>query len=124
MDCDHNYIVVDCTLIKVKVPKQKLMKPYFFNTKEKLWFWSYDGNNNYYYEKNAKCRLKVLDVSFKTVKDIEKMIDEKMNEEKMNEENDIILNKEDLMNSLQKEDIMEIYCSMSQKGLGPIKWWD
>ena len=35
------------------------MEPYYFNKKEKLWFWSYDMKN-FYYEKGAKCRLKIL----------------------------------------------------------------
>ncbi len=118
IDCDHYYIVVDCTLIKVKVPIQQLMEPYYFNKKEKLWFWSYDGKN-YYYEKNAKCRLKVLDICFRNEKDITKIINEKMSEENVED-----INEEILMNSLQKEDVMEIYCSMSQEGLGPIKWWE
>ena len=34
------------------------------------------------------------------------------------------IGEEDLMNTLKREDIMEIYCSMSQEGLGPIKWWE
>ena len=116
-DCSISYIVVDCDLIKVKVPIQQLMEPYFYNKKEKLWFWSYDGKN-YYYEKNTKCRLKVLDTNFKTRKDIAKIIREKA------EENDEEYNEEDLINSLQKEDIMEIYCSMAQEGLGPVIWWE
>jgi len=117
-DCDLNYVYVDCNLIKVKVRIQQLMEPYYFNKKEKLWFWSYEGKN-YYYEKNAKCRLKVLDTSFKSGRDISKAINERMIED--NEEE---VNEEKLMNSLEKEDIMEIYCTMAQEGLGPIKWWE
>jgi DNA-directed RNA polymerase subunit E'/Rpb7 len=117
-DSNQNNIIVDCGIIKVKVPTQQLMEPYYFNKKEKLWFWSYDGKN-YYYEKNAKCRIKVLVVNFKSGKDISKLINDMMAEE--NEDK----NKEqDLINSLQREDIMEIYCTMSQEGLGPIKWWE
>ena len=116
-DCSHNYIIVDCDLIKVKVPIQQLMEPYYYNKKEKSWFWSYNGKN-YYYEKDAKCRLKVLDTNFRTRKDIAKMIRD--NAEEIDDE----INDEDLLNSIQKEDIMEIYCSMSEEGLGPIKWWE
>jgi DNA-directed RNA polymerase subunit E'/Rpb7 len=117
-DSNQNSIIVDCGIIKVKVPTQQLMEPYYFNKKEKLWFWSYDGKN-YYYEKNAKCRVKVLDVNFKSGKDYSKFINDKMAEE-----NEDKVNEEDIINSLQLEDIMEIYCTMSQEGLGPIKWWE
>jgi len=116
-DSNQDNIIVDCGIIKVKVPTQQLMEPYYFNKKEKLWFWSYDGKN-YYYEKNAKCRLKVLDVNFKSGKDISKLINDKMAEG--NEE----IKEETIIKSLQREDIMEIYCTMSQEGLGPIKWWE
>lgn len=116
-DSNQNSIIVNCGIIKVKVPTQQLMEPYYFNKKEKLWFWSYDGKN-YYYEKNAKCRLKVLDVNFKSAKDISKLINDKMAED--NEGN---IKEEDLI-KLKREDIMEIYCTMSQEGLGPIKWWE
>ena len=118
-DCNQNYIIVDCDLIKVKVPKQQLMKPSFYDKKEKLWFWSYDERKNYYYEKDMKCRLKVLDTNFRTRKDIAKKI-----RDQMAEEDDDEINEEDLLNSIQKEDIMEIYCSMSEERLGPIKWWE
>jgi DNA-directed RNA polymerase subunit E'/Rpb7 len=117
-DSNQNSIIVDCGIIKVKVPTQQLMEPYYFNKKEKLWFWSYDGKN-YYYEKNEKCRVKVLDVNFKSGKDYSKFINDKMAEE-----NEDKVNEEDIINSLQLEDIMEIYCTMSQEGLGPIKWWE
>jgi DNA-directed RNA polymerase subunit E'/Rpb7 len=116
-DSNQNSIIVNCGIIKVKVPTQQLMEPYYFNKKEKLWFWSYDGKN-YYYEKNAKCRLKVLDVNYKSGKDISKLINDKMAED--NEGN---IKEEDLI-KLKREDIMEIYCTMSQEGLGPIKWWE
>jgi DNA-directed RNA polymerase subunit E'/Rpb7 len=116
-DSNQNSIIVNCGIIKVKVPTQQLMDPYYFNKKEKLWFWSYDGKN-YYYEKNAKCRLKVLDVNYKSGKDISKLINDKMAED--NEGN---IKEEDLI-KLKREDIMEIYCTMSQEGLGPIKWWE
>ena len=117
-ESDKNNIIVDCGLIKVKVPIQQLMEPYYFNKKEKLWFWSYE-NNNYYYEKGAKCRLKVVGINFKSRKDITKMINDKMAEENGEE-----IDEEKIMNSLEREDIMEIYCSMAQEGLGPIKWWE
>ena len=117
-ESDKNNIIVDCGLIKVKVPIQQLMEPNYFNKKEKLWFWSYE-NKNYYYEKGAKCRLKVLGINFKNRKDITKMINDKMAEENGEE-----IDEEKIMNSLEREDIMEIYCSMSQEGLGPIKWWE
>ena len=71
------------------------------------------------YEKNLKCRLQVLDVCFRDGKEIAKAINDKMNEE-----NNEHIGEEDLMNTLKREDIMEIYCSMSQEGLGPIKWWE
>ena len=117
-DSDKNNITVDCGLIKVKVPIQQLMEPYYFNKKEKLWFWSYE-NKNYYYEKGSKCRLKVLGINFKNRKDITKMINDKMVEE-----NGEDIDEEKMMNSLEKEDIMEVYCSMAQEGLGPVKWWE
>ena len=117
-DSDKSNIIIDCTLIKVKVPIQQLMEPYYFNKKEKLWFWSYE-NKNYYYEKGAKCRLKVIGINFKNRKDISKMINDKMAEENGEE-----IDEEKMMNSLQREDIMEIYCSMSQEGLGPVQWWE
>ena len=117
-DTDKSNIIVDCGLIKVKVPVQQLMEPNYFNTKEKLWFWSFE-NQNYYYEKGAKCRLKVLGINYKTRKDIIKMINDKMVEENGEE-----IDEEKMMNSLQKEDVMEIYCSMAQEGLGPVKWWE
>ena len=118
VDCDHNRIIVDCDLIKVIVPVQQLMEPYYFNKKERLWLWTYEGKN-FYYEKNLKCKLKVLEVSFRSGKDIHQIIEEKLAEE----ENDKIT-EEILIKSLKREDIMEIYCSMSQEGLGPIKWWE
>ena len=94
------------------------MEPYFFNKKEKLWFWTYEGKN-YYYEKKEKCRLKVLGVCFKTGKDIMKIISDKIGD---NNEQEV--DEEALLNSLQREDFMEVYCSMSQEGLGPVKWWE
>ena len=117
-ESDKNNIIVDCGLIKVKVPIQQLMEPNYFNKKEKLWFWSYE-NKNYYYEKGAKCRLKVLGINFKNRKDITKMINDKMAEENGEE-----IDEEKIMSSLEREDIMEIYCSMAQEGLGPIQWWE
>jgi DNA-directed RNA polymerase subunit E'/Rpb7 len=117
-DSNLNHIIIDCDIIKVKVPIQQLMEPYYFNKKEKLWFWSYDGKY-YYYEKNAKCRIKVLDVNFRSGKEISKLINDIMAEKNEGE-----IKEEDLINSLQREDIMEIYCTMSQEGLGPIKWWE
>ena len=94
------------------------MEPYYFNKKEKLWFWSYDMKN-FYYEKGAKCRLKILGINFKNRKEIMKMINDKMIEENGEEPDE-----EKMMNSLEKEDIMEIYCTMAQEGLGPIQWWE
>ena len=116
--CDQSVIIVDCNIIKVRVPIQQLMEPYHFNKKEKLWYWSYEGKN-FYYEKNAKCRLKVLDICFKNQKDIAKVINDKKAEE-----NNVEITEEKLMNSLKKEDIMEIDCSMNQEGLGPVDWWE
>ena len=120
-DSDQSYITIDCEIIKVKVPIQQLMEPYYFNKKEKLWFWSHDGKS-YYYEKNAKCRLKVIDTSFKGGKDVNKLINDK--KEELIEQGNEVINENDIINSLTREDIMEIYCSMSQEGLGPIKWWE
>ena len=117
-DSDKENITIDCGLIKVKVPIQQLMEPYYFNKKEKLWFWSYEGKN-YYYEKGARCSLKVLGTNYRNRKDILKMINDKMVEENGEE-----IDEEKIMNSLQKEDIMEIYCSMAQEGLGPVIWWE
>ena len=117
-DSDKNNMIIDCGLIKVKVPIQQLMEPYYFNKKEKLWFWSYE-NQNYYYEKGTKCRLKVLGTNYKTRKDILKMINDKMEEENIEE-----VDEEKMLNSLEKEDIMEIYCTMAQEGLGPVQWWE
>ena len=117
-DSDKENVIIDCGLIKVKVPIQQLMEPYYFNKKEKLWFWSYEGKN-YYYEKGARCRLKVLGTNYRNRKDILKMINDKMVEENGEE-----IDEEKIMNSLQKEDIMEIYCSMAQEGLGPVIWWE
>ena len=119
-DNDKSNIIVDCDIIKVKVPIQQLMQPYYYNKKEKLWFWSYE-NQNYYYEKGAKCRLKVLGINYKIRKDILKMINDKMAEENGEGEE---IDEEKMLNSLEKEDIMEIYCSMAQEGLGPVKWWE
>lgn len=118
-DCDKKYIIVDCDLIKVKVPVQKLMEPHFFNMKEHLWFWSYN-DKNFFYDKKLKCKLKVLDVCFKSENEISKIIKEKM----LEEDEDSQITEQDLRNALKKEDYMEIYCSMSQEGLGPIKWWE
>ena len=118
LDSDKSNIIVDCGIIKIKVPIQQLMEPYYFNKKEKLWFWSYE-NKNYYYEKGAKCRLKVLGINYRNGKDINKMISDKMAEENGEE-----IDEEKMMNSLEKEDIMEIYCSMAQEGLGPVIWWE
>ena len=44
--------------------------------------------------------------------------------DKMVEENGEDIDEEKMMNSLEKEDIMEVYCSMAQEGLGPVKWWE
>ena len=44
--------------------------------------------------------------------------------DKMAEENEEEIDEEKMMNSLQREDIMEIYCSMAQEGLGPVQWWE
>ena len=96
------------------------MQPYYYNKKEKLWFWSYE-NQNYYYEKGAKCRLKVIGINYKNRKKKKKMINDKMAEENGEGEE---IDEEKMLNSLEKEDIMEIYCSMAQEGLGPVKWWE
>ena len=82
------------------------MKPSNFNEEEKVWFWSY-GNNNYFYDKGEKCRMKVLNVKFKSKVEISK----------------IIKNDNEKNNNLNKEDIMQIYCTFNEEGLGPIKWW-
>jgi predicted RNase H-like nuclease (RuvC/YqgF family) len=49
------------------------MKPSNFNEEEKVWIWSY-GNNNYFYDKGEKCRMKVLNVKFKSKVEISKII--------------------------------------------------
>ena len=115
IESEHSQITIDCELIKVKVSNQQLMNPCFFNTKEKLWFWSFEGKN-YYYEKEQKCRLKVIYVNFKSKKELAKMINNKLN----NDTEDNEENKE----NFQRDDIMEIYCSMGEEGLGPVGWWE
>ena len=92
------------------------MKPSNFNEEEKVWFWSY-GNNNYFYDKGEKCRMKVLNVKFKSKVEISKII----KNENDNLENENLDNEKNT--NLNKEDIMQIYCTFNEEGLGPIKWW-
>ena len=111
-----NNIIVNIGIIKVNISKDNLMKPSNFNEEEKVWFWSY-GNNNYFYDKGEKCRMKVLNVKFKSKVEISKII-KNDNENIENEDFDNEKN-----NNLNKEDIMQIYCTFNEEGLGPIKWW-
>ena len=119
VDCDNKRIIVDCDIIKVIVPAEQLMEPHYFNKKEQLWFWFYEGKD-WYYEKKLKCKLKVLEVNFKSGKDIHQIINENMEMLEENSKTTELI----LLKSLKREDIMEIYCSMPQEGLGPIKWWE
>ena len=120
-ESNSNNIIVNCGIIKVNIPNEHLMKPSNFDEEEKVWFWAY-GNNNYYYDKGEKCRMKVLNVKFKTKSEISKFIRYKNEIENLKKENssmDVVSEIEDLT----KDMIMQIYCSFNEEGLGPIKWW-
>lgn len=112
-ESENEYITIDCDIIKVKISNKQLMQPCYYNSKEKLWFWSFEGKN-YYYEKGQKCRLKVIYVNFKSKKEIAEKINLQINHKEEDEKE----------NKLQKEDIMDICCSMAEEGLGPVGWWE
>ena len=148
---DEKKIIVNCGIIKVKIPCEQLLKPSYFNKKENVWIWSYNDVNNFYYDKGQKCRLKVIDVKFKTKREISKIIEKNKlieknkniliennnninyngNEENNNDENSN--NSENMMMDIEKEDeiieitkdvIMEIFCTFKEEGLGPLVWWN
>ena len=120
---NQDNIIVDCDIIKVKIPNEQLMKPANYDNEEKVWFWSYE-NNNYYYDIGEKCRMKVIDVNFISNNHLMKLLnehsedieggDKKIKEFQQNE------NEEDV---ITKDKIMEITCTFNEEGLGPIKWW-
>jgi len=141
---DETKIMVDCGIIKVKVPSEQLLKPCFFNKKENVWIWTYNNENNFYYVKGKKCRMKVIDVKFKSKREISKIIeknklieknkniigennyeDEEINKKNINDsENMMDIEKEDEIIEITKDVIMEIFCTFKEEGLGPLEWWN
>lgn len=92
--------------------------------RDQIWHWFYN-DEKYYYDIGEVVKVKVLEVNFKTKKDIslmiteqeekvaEKMIDvEKLNEDK------------ELNNVMTADSIMEIKCTLNEEGLGPVNWWN
>lgn len=125
-----NQVIVDCDLIKVKVPFEQIMKPNNFDENENVWYWSY-GQSNYYYDLGEEVRVKVVDLQFKNKNDITIIINKNAEIEKNNTQ----LIKNESMNKegsqmeeepieLTKDMIMEITCTFNEEGLGPLKWWN
>jgi len=151
---DEKKIIVNCGIIKVKIPCEQLLKPSYFNKKENVWIWSYNDVNNFYYDKGQKCRLKVIDVKFKTKREISKIIEKNKLIEKNknlierdnngnngnegnnnnnedngngNEEDNMMMmmdEKEEEIVEITKDVIMEIFCTVKEEGLGPLVWWN
>jgi DNA-directed RNA polymerase III subunit RPC8 len=92
---DENCIMLDCDLVKVKVPKAKLMLPSAFSQNENIWYWEYEERGQrYYYDLEEEVRVKIVEVHF----------------HKPNPD------------STQPR-IMEVVGVFNQEGLGPVKWW-
>ena len=72
-------------------------------------------------ENRLECFLQTYKESKELEIEAQNKKEKKKNKKKKEEKN---TDKEKMMNSLEKEDIMEIYCSMAQEGLGPVKWWE
>jgi DNA-directed RNA polymerase subunit E'/Rpb7 len=139
---DETKIIVDCGIIKVKVPIEQILKPCFFNKKENVWIWNYNNENNFYYDKGKKCRMKVIDVKFKSKREISKIIEKNklieknkniieennLRDEEINNNNDsenkMDIDKEDEIIEITKDVIMEIFCTFKEEGLGPLEWWN
>lgn len=124
-----NQIVVDCDVIKVKVPSEQIMKPNNYDENENVWYWSYN-KSNYYYDVGEEVCVKVIDLQFKTKTDITSIINRNIEIEKnqnnlmkVEGENGTKEQDENEVIELTKDMIMEVTCTMSEEGLGPLKWW-
>lgn len=120
---NQDNIMVDCEIIKVKIPNEQIMKPANYDNEEKVWFWSYE-NNNYYYDIGEKCRMKVIDVNFISNNHLMKLLNE-YNEDIEGSDKKVkeLPPKENEEETITKDKIMEITCTFGEEGLGPIKWW-
>ncbi len=65
-----------------------------------------------FYDIGEEVKLKVIQITFKTTKDINKALS-------MNKEEDATTIKD----NLSSDYLMEILCTFNQEGLGPLKWW-
>ena len=88
---------------------------------ENIWFWQYD-NFKLYYDIGEQVRLKVIEVSFKSTKDIAKIVSESTAQANTTEGLPAEAKSASVIFSL--DSIIEILCTFNQEGLGPIKWWN
>ena len=109
---DEKGLILDTGIIKVNVVSNNLMDTSFFNGKS--WYWVYD-NRHYYYDKGEKCRLKVLETTFKSPREIS-LLSQNM---AVPESKESQSNKES-----EKENIMQVFCTVEEEGLGPVSWWE
>ena len=87
--------------------------------------------------------MKVIDVKFKSKREISKIIeknklieknkniieennlrDEEINNNNNDSENKMDIDKEDEIIEITKDVIMEIFCTFKEEGLGPLEWWN
>ena len=99
------------------------MKPNNYDENENVWYWSYN-KSNYYYDVGEEVCVKVIDLQFKTKTDITSIINRNIEIEK-NQNNLMKVKEQDESEviELTKDMIMEVTCTMSEEGLGPLKWW-
>jgi DNA-directed RNA polymerase subunit E'/Rpb7 len=95
--------LIDCDIVKVKVPKAKLMHPSQFSFDENVWYWEYNNSHNLYYDVEEEVRVKVVEVHFNKPLPAETTT--------TNE------------NHNSNNTVMDIVGIFNQEGLGPIKWW-
>ena len=105
------------------------MKPNNYDENENVWYWSYN-KSNYYYDVGEEVCVKVIDLQFKTKTDITSIINRNIEIEKnqnnlmkVEGENGAKEQDESEVIELTKDMIMEVTCTMSEEGLGPLKWW-
>jgi hypothetical protein len=84
--------------------------------------------------------MKVIDVKFKSKREISKIIEKNKlieknkniigennfedNNNNNNSENMMDIDKEDEIIEITKDVIMEIFCTFKEEGLGPLEWWN
>jgi len=83
---------------------------------EMIWYWKYD-NHKLYYDIGEEVRLKVIELTFKTSQEINKIFSSL--------DSGVISNEftEHDNKKMTTDMIIDVLGTFNQEGLGPLKWW-